>query len=73
MKEATLKVLHFYKRTVSPLLVNLFGEACRFTPTCSQYTIDAVTKRGVLVGLWMGFKRFIKCNPLSRPRYDPVS
>lgn len=72
-KSIVVVVLKFYKRFISPPLQNLFGHGCRFTPTCSQYTIDAVTQKGVIKGLWMGIKRFLRCNPLSKPKYDPVS
>jgi len=73
IKKNVVNLLKLYKKFVSPILLNLFGHGCRFTPTCSQYTIDAVNKKGVVVGLWKGFIRFLKCNPLSEPKYDPVT
>lgn len=46
--------------------------ACRFYPTCSNYLIDAVTKRGALAGLLLGIWRLLRCNPFGGSGYDPV-
>lgn len=46
---------------------------CRFYPTCSQYTIDAINKKGLFKGLWFGFNRLKKCHPLSKGGYDPFN
>jgi uncharacterized protein len=62
-----------YKRYISPLIVILFGHSCRFTPTCSEYMDEAIHKYGIIKGVLMGLARVIKCNPLSKPGYDPVN
>jgi len=72
MKKILIYVIGFYSKIVSPVFVILFGNACRFTPTCSEYTIDAVEKFGVGQGLKLGFKRFSRCHPWSDSGYDPV-
>lgn len=56
-KKIILKLLVFYKKYLSR------GENCRFVPTCSQYTYQAVEKYGVVKGLWLGVKRISKCHP----------
>ena len=59
--------INIYQKLVSPLL----GPRCRFYPTCSQYTKEAVEKYG-LYGLWLGLKRVAKCHPFSDGGYDPL-
>ena len=48
------------------------GTCCKYYPTCSQYMIDAVEERGVIVGTAMGLGRIARCNPFSAGGYDPV-
>ena len=57
MKTIVLNILVLYKKYVSR------GEYCRFVPTCSEYTYEAVKKYGVLKGLWLGLKRVSRCRP----------
>ena len=64
----TLAVLRFYKRFVSPLL----PMACRFHPTCSAYSYEAVERHGVVKGLFMTVKRLSKCHPFHPGGFDPV-
>jgi hypothetical protein len=68
MKSAILWILRTYKRYVSPWLPN----ACRFEPTCSAYMYQAIEKKGVLRGLYLGIKRLLKCHPFSAGGFDPV-
>ena len=68
MKSLILSGLRFYKARISPQL----PPACRYTPTCSEYAIEAIERRGVLVGGFLAAKRVISCNPFSRGGYDPV-
>jgi putative membrane protein insertion efficiency factor len=63
-----LAALRFYKRSVSPLL----PPACRYTPTCSEYAIEAVTRHGALRGSALAVRRVLSCNPFTRGGYDPV-
>lgn len=56
-----------YQLFISPLL----GKNCRFTPTCSQYFIESVKKRGAIVGSWRGVCRICKCHPFHPGGYDP--
>jgi uncharacterized protein len=68
MKSLALALIRFYKRFISPLLPS----ACRFEPTCSQYTYIAIEKYGVIKGTWLGMKRIGRCHPFHEGGYDPV-
>ncbi|WP_131865582.1 membrane protein insertion efficiency factor YidD [Biostraticola tofi] len=57
-----------YQLFISPLL----GPHCRFRPTCSQYSIEAIRRFGVLKGSWLTLKRVLKCHPLNPGGADPV-
>jgi len=59
-----MKLLLFYKKYISK------GYNCRFSPTCSEYSYQAVAKYGVLKGLWLGVKRVMKCHPWSKGGTD---
>ena len=60
--------IKIYQILISPL----FGPSCRFTPTCSQYTIEAIQKYGPLKGGWLGFRRILRCHPWGGCGHDPV-
>ena len=66
--------LRLYQRAISPLMpvVTLGGCACRFTPTCSHYAVDAVRTHGAFVGTWLAARRLVKCTPLHAGGFDPV-
>ena len=64
MKKLVLKCLIWYKRYFSA------GYNCRFVPSCSEYTYEAVEKYGVLKGLCLGMKRVIRCNPWTKGGID---
>ena len=68
MKAAVLAGLRFYKRAISPLL----PPSCRYTPTCSEYAIEAVDRYGAVRGSFMAVRRVLACNPFARGGYDPV-
>ena len=66
--QGTILILRAYQILVSPL----FGSVCRFTPSCSQYAIDALTKYGMIKGLWLAVNRLLRCHPWNNGGYDPV-
>ena len=68
MKKALLLLIQAYKITLSPML----GRHCRFLPTCSAYTYEAVEKHGALKGAVLGLKRILKCHPFHAGGHDPV-
>jgi len=57
-----------YQWFLSPFL----GASCRYTPTCSAYTIEALKKHGPIKGLWLSIKRILSCNPWGGHGHDPV-
>ncbi len=67
MKHLLIFLIRCYQ--VTPLESH---KACRFTPTCSQYMIDAINEYGIIDGVKMGFKRILKCHPKGSYGYDPV-
>lgn len=72
MIQILIFVLKIYKRAISPVTEKLFGGACRFTPTCSEYTITALERFGLTKGIILGLKRFSNCHPWGGFGYDPV-
>ncbi len=67
-KIVALKMIRFYQRAISPML----GKNCRFIPTCSQYTYEAIQVHGFLKGFLLGVIRISKCHPFHKIMYDPV-
>ncbi len=63
-----IKVVRFYQLGISPYL----GGNCRFQPTCSQYTIEAIDKYGLIKGAYLGSKRIGRCHPFGGSGYDPL-
>ena len=62
------RIIRVYQKLVSPAL----GKNCRYTPTCSQYTLEAVERFGVVKGVVLGARRIGRCHPLAEGGYDPV-
>lgn len=75
-KKFILKLIRLYQKTLSfdhgPLSVFYFKGFCRFNPTCSEYTYQAIEKHGLPKGGFWGLWRILRCNPWSKGGYDPV-
>lgn len=63
-----LLLIRVYQVTLSPML----GQSCRYTPSCSNYTVEAIKKHGPFKGGWLGLKRILSCHPWGGSGYDPV-
>ncbi|MEW6170540.1 MAG: membrane protein insertion efficiency factor YidD [Candidatus Omnitrophota bacterium] len=68
MKTICAGILKIYQRFLSPLL----PRSCRFWPSCSEYSIQAINKYGCIRGIFKSLKRILRCHPLSSGGYDPV-
>ena len=68
MKNLLIILIKGYRKFISPL----FPPSCRFQPTCSQYTLEAIETFGALHGSWLGLKRILRCHPFHPGGYDPV-
>ncbi|MDE9964104.1 membrane protein insertion efficiency factor YidD [Staphylococcus pseudintermedius] len=68
MKTLFIYAIRFYQRFISPLT----PPSCRFYPTCSNYTLEAIQVHGAHKGSWLGLKRILKCHPFHKGGFDPV-
>jgi putative membrane protein insertion efficiency factor len=68
VKSVLIALIRGYQLAVSPLL----PPSCRFTPTCSEYTMEAIKKYGALRGSYLGARRLLRCHPFHPGGYDPV-
>jgi putative membrane protein insertion efficiency factor len=68
VKRPVLAMIRFYKRRISPGLPN----ACRFEPTCSEYSYEAIEKYGIFRGGRLALWRVLRCNPFGSSGWDPV-
>jgi len=69
MRRILITLIQLYQRFISPLKTS---PSCRFYPTCSQYTLQAIEKYGTLKGVCLGLIRILKCHPFHPGGYDPV-
>lgn len=68
MKYLLIGLLRAYRAVISPI----YGDVCKFYPTCSAYALDAVRAHGAVKGSWLSVKRLVRCHPWSLGGYDPV-
>ena len=68
MRALLLLLIRFYQRALSPMM----GSNCRFYPSCSHYTYEAVERYGAAQGGWMGLRRIFRCHPWNPGGFDPV-
>ncbi|MGN1059941.1 MAG: membrane protein insertion efficiency factor YidD [Clostridia bacterium] len=68
MEKILIHLIRLYQRYISPLK----KPSCRFYPTCSQYALEAIEKKGALRGSWLALRRILKCHPFHEGGYDPV-
>ena len=63
-----IKIIKAYKYFISPL----FGNSCRYQPTCSDYCVDALKSFGLIKGIFFSIKRILSCNPWGKGGFDPI-
>ena len=68
MKKIFILFIRFYQKFISPL----FPAKCKYYPTCSQYTLEAIQEYGAIKGTYLGIKRILRCHPFHEGGYDPV-
>jgi putative membrane protein insertion efficiency factor len=68
LRAVLLALIRFYRKGISPFL----PPACRYTPSCSEYGLEAVTRYGALKGGWLTVRRLMRCHPWGGRGYDPV-
>jgi len=71
MKKIFITLISIYKKTLSPIFEKM-GIRCKYYPSCSEYTRQAIEKYGSIKGVFLGIKRILRCNPFSEGGYDPL-
>ena len=69
LKKGIISLIRFYQKYLSPLK---WRTQCIYTPTCSEYAIQAISKYGIIKGILLSVWRILRCNPFSKGGYDPV-
>ncbi|MGI6551099.1 MAG: membrane protein insertion efficiency factor YidD [Syntrophomonadales bacterium] len=67
MSKILIRIIRLYQ-----MISRLYPPRCRFEPTCSQYTVEALEKYGVIKGAWLSARRILRCHPFNSGGYDPV-
>lgn len=70
MKEILIFFINVYQKILSPIKRNIFGDSCRFNPTCSQYAKISIRDNGVVRGSYKAFLRILKCQPYYKSRQN---
>ena len=68
LRKLLIMPIRFYQYAISPFM----APHCRYYPTCSEYTVQAISQHGALRGSWMGLRRILRCHPWAEGGYDPV-
>lgn len=68
IRRVAVAPIRVYQRVISPLL----PAACIYTPSCSQYAVEAIERYGIVKGAWLAVRRIVRCNPLHAGGFDPV-
>lgn len=71
MRKIGIFLINVYQKHISPIVCSK-GIRCRYYPTCSEYTKQAIEKYGLIKGSFIGFKRILRCNPFSKGGYNPL-
>ncbi len=71
MSKILIKILEFYQKHIS-IFFKKYGVECKFHPTCSEYSRQAIAKYGAFKGTFLSIKRILRCNPFSKGGYDPL-
>lgn len=69
MKKITVFLIKVYQKAIVPIYSSVFGDVCRFSPTCSEYAIISIEKEGIVKGSFLAIKRILKCQPFYKSSF----